>query len=177
MDHPCCQGDCIPASAIRQGRSVGSAVLPWRLCSNLCNQTRTLSWISRVARETVFQPLQSDTDALLVQPSRQGDCVPAFAMRHRRPVESPVLLGRLYSRRDCIPAIAIRHGRSLCEESAVQLFLFGGTRADRAGNSVVHKLMDAMSSALKLRGAGLTPHFHAEFSSNGTCGGPPPVRN
>ena len=34
------------------------------------------------------------------------------------------------------------------------------------GNSVVHKLMDAMSSALKLRGAGLTPHFHAERSSN-----------
>ena len=51
------------------------------------------------------------------------------------------------------------------------------TRADRAGNSVVHKLMDAMSSALKLRGAGLTPHFHAEFSSNGSCGGPPPVRS
>ena len=41
---------------------------------------------------------------------------------------------------------------------------------------MVHKLMDAMSSAEKLRGAGLTPHFHAERSSNGSCGGPPPVR-
>ena len=51
------------------------------------------------------------------------------------------------------------------------------TRADRAVNSVVHKLMDAMSSAQKLRGAGLTPHFHAERSSNSSCGGPPPVRS
>ena len=51
------------------------------------------------------------------------------------------------------------------------------TRADLAGNSVVHKLMDAMSSALKWRGAGLTPHFHTECSSNGSCGGPPPVRS
>ena len=42
---------------------------------------------------------------------------------------------------------------------------------------MVHKLMDAMSSALNLRGAGLTPHFHAERSSNGSCGGPPPVRS
>ena len=42
---------------------------------------------------------------------------------------------------------------------------------------MIHKLMDAMSSALKLRGAGLTPHFHAERSSNGSCGGPPPVRS
>ena len=32
-----------------------------------------------------------------------------------------------------------------------------------------------MSSALKLRGAGLTPHFHTERSSNGSCGGPPPA--
>ena len=37
--------------------------------------------------------------------------------------------------------------------------------------------MDAMSSAQKLRGAGLTPHFHAERSSNGSCGSPPPVRS
>ena len=42
---------------------------------------------------------------------------------------------------------------------------------------MIHKLMDAMSSALNLRGAGLTPHFHAERSSNGSCGGPPPVRS
>ena len=34
------------------------------------------------------------------------------------------------------------------------------------GSSVVHKLMDAMSSAQKLQGAGLTPHFHDERSSN-----------
>ena len=44
-------------------------------------------------------------------------------------------------------------------------------------DSVVHKLMDAMSSALKLRSAGLTPHFHAERSSNGSCGSPLPVRS
>ena len=47
----------------------------------------------------------------------------------------------------------------------------GGTPA--GGESTVHKLMDAMSSAQKLRGAGLTPHFHAERSSNGSCGSPP----
>ena len=35
---------------------------------------------------------------------------------------------------------------------------------------MVHKLTDAMSSAQKLRGAGLTPHFHAERSSNCSCG-------
>ena len=51
----------------------------------------------------------------------------------------------------------------------------GGTPA--GGESAVHNLMDAMSSAQKLRGAGLTPHFHAERSSNGSCGGPPPVRS
>ena len=51
----------------------------------------------------------------------------------------------------------------------------GGTPA--GGESAVHKLMDAMSSAQKLRGPGLTPHFHAERSSNGSCGGPPPVRS
>ena len=49
----------------------------------------------------------------------------------------------------------------------------GGTPA--GGESAVHKLMDAMSSAQKLRGAGLTPHFHAERSSNGSCGSPSPV--
>ena len=63
LDHPCCQGDCFPASAIRHGRSVGPAVLPWRLYSGLCDLTRTLCWISRVAREIVFQPLLSDTEA------------------------------------------------------------------------------------------------------------------
>ena len=42
---------------------------------------------------------------------------------------------------------------------------------------MIHKLMDAMSAALTLRSAGLTPHFHAERSSNGSCGGPPPVRS
>ena len=51
----------------------------------------------------------------------------------------------------------------------------GGTPA--GGESAVHKLMDAMSSAQKLPGAGLTPHFQAERSSNGSCGGPPPVRS
>ena len=40
LDHPCCQGDF----------------------SSLCNQTRTLCSTSRVAREIVLQPLQSDTD-------------------------------------------------------------------------------------------------------------------
>ena len=34
-----------------------------------------------------------------------------------------------------------------------------------------------MTSALKLRGAGSVPHFHADPSSNGSCGGPPPVRS
>ena len=43
--------------------SVGSTVFSGRSYSSLCNQTRTLSWISRVAGENVFQPLQSDTDA------------------------------------------------------------------------------------------------------------------
>ena len=92
--------------------SVGSPVLPGRLYSSLCNQTRTLSWISRVAMEIVFrslrsekdalldqpcwppgnreictlvfQPLQSDTDALLDQPCCQGDCVPAFTSQTRK---------------------------------------------------------------------------------------------
>ena len=52
-------------------------------------------WITRVATEIVFRSLRSDKDALLDQPCCQGDCIPAFA---------------------------IRHGRSLCEERAVQLF-------------------------------------------------------
>ena len=63
LDQPCCQGDCTPALAIRHGRSLGPAVLPWRLHSGLCDLTRTLCWISRVAREIVCQPLQSDTEA------------------------------------------------------------------------------------------------------------------
>ena len=37
-------------------------------------------WITRVARETVLQPLQSDTDALLDQPCCHGDCIPVFAI-------------------------------------------------------------------------------------------------
>ena len=37
-------------------------------------------WITRVARETVFQPLQSDTDALLDQPCCHGDRIPVFAI-------------------------------------------------------------------------------------------------
>ena len=48
-------------------------------------------WITRVARETVFQPLQSDTDALLDQPCCQGDCTPAFAIRHGRSLGRAVL--------------------------------------------------------------------------------------
>ena len=56
--------------------SVGSHVLPRRLYSSLCNQTRTLCWSSSVAREIVFQPLQSDTDALLYQLCCLGDCIP-----------------------------------------------------------------------------------------------------
>ena len=63
LDQPCCQGGCTPALAIRHGRSLGPAVLPWRSHSGLCDLTRTLCWIGRVAREIVFQPLQSDTEA------------------------------------------------------------------------------------------------------------------
>ena len=95
--------------------SVGSTALPGRLYSSVCNQTRTLSWISRVAGEIVFQPLQSDTDALLHEES---------AMQLFLSVGSDVLPETFY------PAFPIRHGRSLHEESAMQLFLFGGTRAD-----------------------------------------------
>ena len=83
--------------------SVGSPVLPGRLYSSLCNQTRTLSWTGRVAMEIVFRSLRSDKDTLLDQPCCQGDCVPAFT---------------------------IRHGSLLHEESLMQLFLFGGTGAD-----------------------------------------------
>ena len=54
-------------------------------------------WIICVARETVFQPLQSDTDALLDQPCCQGDCTPAFAIRHGRCFGPAVLPLRLYS--------------------------------------------------------------------------------
>ena len=82
---------------------VGSPVLPGRLYSSPCSQTRTLSWTSRVAMEIVFRSLRSDKDALLDQPCGQGDCVPAST---------------------------IRHGSLLHEESLMQLFLFGGTRAD-----------------------------------------------
>ena len=42
LDHPCCHGDCIPAFAIRHGRSVGPAVSPGRLYSSLRNQAQTL---------------------------------------------------------------------------------------------------------------------------------------
>ena len=40
--------------------SVGSPVLPGRLYSSPCNQTRTLSWTSRVAMEIAFRSLRSD---------------------------------------------------------------------------------------------------------------------
>ena len=96
-------------------------------------------WITRVATE--IQPLQSDTDRLLVQPCCQARLYSSLCIQTRT----------LVARREC------------------------GAVISRV--SVVHKLMDAMSSALKLRGAGLTPHFHAERSSNGSCGGPPPVRS
>ena len=56
--------------------SIGSPVLPRRLYSSLCNQTQTLCWSSRLAREIVFWPLQSDTDALLNQPCCLGDYIP-----------------------------------------------------------------------------------------------------
>ena len=83
--------------------SVGSPVLPGRLYSSLCNQTRTLCWTSRVAMEIAFHSLRSDKDALLDLPCCQGDCVSAFT---------------------------IKHGSLLHEESLMQLFLFGGRRAD-----------------------------------------------
>ena len=41
------------------------------------------------------------------------------------------------------------------------------------GNSVVHKLMDAMSSALKLRGAGLPAHQMAHAEVRRQCGAGP----
>ena len=70
--------------------------------------TQESVWITRVATEIVFQPLQSG---------------------HGRSVESAVFAWEnCISRRDCIPAFAIRHGRSLCEESAVQFFFFSVAR-------------------------------------------------
>ena len=129
LDQPCCQGDCTPAFAIRQGRSLGSAALPGRLFSSMCNQTRTLSCISRVAGEIVFQPLQSDTDALLDQPRCRGDCFSSICNQTRtlywisrvareivlQPLQSDkdALLDQPRCQGDCFPASAIRQGRSL----------------------------------------------------------------
>ena len=135
--------------------SVGSHVLPRRLYSSLCNQTRTLCWSSRVAREIVFQPLQSDTDALLNQPCCLGDCIPG-----------EIVFQPLQSDTDAPCAKRVR-----CS------YFFWWHEGRLSLDSVVHKLMDAMSSPLKLRSDGLTPHFHAERSSNGSCGSPLPVRS
>ena len=103
---------------------VGSPVLPGRLFSSLCNQTRTLCWTSRVAREIVLQPLQSDTDALLDQP-----CCHEIVFRSLRS-DKDALLDQPCGQGDCVPASTIRHGSLLHEERLMQLFLFGGTRAD-----------------------------------------------
>ena len=69
--------ETFPASAIRHGRSVGPAVLPGRLYSSPCNQTRT------ERARGIAHPLASDfrgegevAREILDQPCLQRDCVP-----------------------------------------------------------------------------------------------------
>ena len=150
--------DTIRVDVTLLGPIVGIFILTYSLSFPprlfLCSLSFTLS--SAVVLQ--FQIASFDT------PFRKGKCCPIFVLG------VPDLAAEPVDKR-----LVTEDQRSLAFVS--HLAPRGSSVIAPGGESVVHKLVDAMSSFL--RGPRLTPHkkIHAEPSSNGSCGGLPPVRS